>query len=164
MQRDIRETALYREIESLCRTLRQPGTGLISDAAELSSNGTEAVFAGTLVDAFNGALPTRICLTELTTGNTRVLTFGPNVDRMPKFSPDGRCIAFLSDRQKAGDFQLYLLDPVNGGARPAPLVEGWVEYLQWSPDGRHIVLGVAGHGADMSGAQGAVTSKQVAQD
>jgi dipeptidyl aminopeptidase/acylaminoacyl peptidase len=39
-----------------------------------------------------------------------------------------------------------------------------VEYLHWSPDGKRILLGVAGHGADIAGGQGAVTSKQVAQD
>jgi dipeptidyl aminopeptidase/acylaminoacyl peptidase len=43
-------------------------------------------------------------------------------------------------------------------------VEGWVEYLHWSPDGKRILLGVAGHGADIAGGQGAVTSKQVADE
>jgi len=37
-----------------------------------------------------------------------------------------------------------------------------VEYPHWSPDGRRILLGVAGRGADVSGVQGAVTSKQAA--
>jgi dipeptidyl aminopeptidase/acylaminoacyl peptidase len=163
MQRDIRETAPYEEAEELYRALRRPGTGLITDAAEVSTNGTQAVFAGTLIDELKGVPPTRICLTDLATGDTRVMTFGPNVDRLPKFSPDGGQIAFLSDRKKEGDFQLYLLDPVGGGARPTPPVEGWVEYLRWSPDGKRILLGVAGHGADVAGGQGAVTSKQVAE-
>jgi dipeptidyl aminopeptidase/acylaminoacyl peptidase len=93
-----------------------------------------------------------------------VLTFGPNTDRAPKLSPDGRHVAFLSDRHKAGDFQLYLLDAKTGECRAAPAVDGWVEYLQWSPNGRRILLGVAGHGADVSGAQGAATTKTAAQD
>src|SRR5258707_14835359 len=120
MERDIRATDLYRKIDGLCKRLRQPGTGVISDAAEVhvSTDGYLAVFAGTLMDELEGTPPTRICLTHLTNGDTRVLTFGPNVDRLPKFSPDGRHIAFLSDRCKAGDFQLYLLDPVSGHAKP----------------------------------------------
>lgn len=161
---DIRETALYQQAESLCRALRRPGAGLISDAAEVSTNGNHVAFAGTLFEALKGVPPTRVCVTHLETGDTRVLTFGPNVDRLPKFSPDGRHIAFLSDRNTVGDFQLYLLDPTSGAVRPTPLVEGWVEYLRWSPDGRRILLGVAGHGADISGGQGAVTSKQVTKD
>jgi dipeptidyl aminopeptidase/acylaminoacyl peptidase len=165
MQRDIRETALYKEAEALCKTIRQPGTGQISDAAEVhvSSDGRHAVFAGSFIDKLEGTPSTRICQVDLTSGDTRVLTFGPNTDRLPKFSPDGRQVAFLSDRHRAGDFQLYLLDLVSGAARPTPPVAGWVEHLQWSPDGRLILLGVAGHGADVAGGQGAVTSTQVTE-
>src|SRR6266853_3661545 len=166
MQRDIRETDLYREAEAIHNTVRQPGTGQLSDAAEIhvSPNGEHAVFAGVIIDKLKGSPPARICLTDMATGDTRVVTFGPGVDRSPKFSPDGRCIAFLSDRHGEGDFQLYLLDPASGAARPTPHVEGWVEYLHWSPDGHRILLGVAGHGADISGGQGAVTSKEPAED
>ncbi len=159
MERDIRGTALHGQVEAMFRALHQPGTGVISDAAEISTNGTQGVFAGTLVESLNGEAPTRICLTEFSTGDTHVLSFGPNVDRMPKFSADGRQIAFLSDRRGEGNFQLYLLDPVSGAARAAQCVEGWIEYLHWSPNGLRILLGVAGHGADTSCAQGAVTSK-----
>ena len=164
MQKDIRRTELYREAEALYRSVRKPGAGLISDAAEVSTDGRRAVFAGTIVDALDGDPPTRICMTDLASGDTRVLTFGPNVDRLPKFAPDGSLVAFLSDRHKAGDFQLYLLDPATGAARPTPSVEGWVEYLHWSPDGGKILLGVAGHGADVAGGQGAITTKAVVED
>jgi len=163
VQRDIRDTALYRETESLYRAFRRPGSGLISDAAEISAHGNRAVFTATLIDSANEAA-SRICLTELARGDTRVLTFGPNTDRTPKLSPDGRQVAFLSDRGKAGDFQLYLLDPDTGECRATPPVDGWVEYIHWSPNGRRILLGVAGHGADLAGAQGAATTKTAAQD
>lgn len=163
---DIRGTDLYCEIETLCRNLRQPGTGQISDAAEIhaSSDGTWVVFSGTIMDKLEGIPPTRVCATDLATGGTHVLTFGPNSDRSPKFSPDGRQVAFLSDRDRPGNFQLYLLDPRSGAARATPQVDGWVEYLHWSHDGRRILLGVAGHGADISSGQGAITSKRVARD
>jgi dipeptidyl aminopeptidase/acylaminoacyl peptidase len=164
MQNDLRDTPLFHESEALYRAIRQPQSGLISDASEVSTNGSQAVFSGTLIETMNGTQPTRLCMTDLTTGDTRVLTFGPNTDRLPKFSPDGRRIAFLSDRHQADDFQLYLLDPVSGEARPTPRVDGWVEYLHWSPDGRQILLGVAGRGADIAGAQGAVTSSKMAAE
>jgi dipeptidyl aminopeptidase/acylaminoacyl peptidase len=166
VQRDIRETALYREATALYTALRQPGTGQISDAADLHvcADGKFAVFTGTIMDKLEGLPPTRICQIDLMSGETRVLTFGPSTDRLPKYSPDGRQVAFLSDRQKSGDYQLYLLDPETGASRPTLPVPGWVEYLHWAPDGSRILIGVAGHGADISGGQGAVTSKQAADD
>jgi len=166
MQNDIRETALYREAEALYESVRQPGSGQISDATEIhvAPGGKHAVFSGGLVDKLHDAPPTRICQIELATGETRVVTYGPNADRSPRYSPDGQYIAFLSDRATKGDFQLYLLNPNTGVARATPLVEGWVEYLHWSPDGKRILLAVAGHGADVSSHQGGVTRKQVPTD
>jgi len=87
MQRDYRETALYREAAALYQTLRRPGTGQISDASEVhvSPDASQAVFAGTIVDALQGVPPTRIFQIDLKSGNTRALTFGPNTDRLPDF-------------------------------------------------------------------------------
>jgi dipeptidyl aminopeptidase/acylaminoacyl peptidase len=59
--------------------------------------------------------------------------------------------------------QLYLLDPITGAAHPSPQVEGWIEWLHWSPNGRRVLLGVAGHGADRAGIQGAVTTETAQQ-
>src|SRR5689334_6527360 len=104
MQKDIRESALYQEAEELFNNLRRPGTGQISDAVEVSAspNGRCIVYAATIMDTLQGAPPTRIAMTDVAAGDTRVLTFGPNTDRSPKFSPSGREIAFLSDRCKKG--------------------------------------------------------------
>jgi dipeptidyl aminopeptidase/acylaminoacyl peptidase len=166
MQPDVRGTAWYREAEDMYKSIRRPASGQISDAAEIhvAPNGSHAVFAGTIVDQLDGAPTTRICEVDLKLGDTRVLTIGPNTDRLPKYSPDGRQIAFLSSRRQAGDFQLYLLDRATQSIRATSPVDGWVEYLHWSPDGRQILLGVAGHGADVAGAQGAVTSRRAGAD
>jgi len=163
MKTDIRASVLYREAESIYQSLRQPGSGQISDAAEIhvSPDAARAVFSGAMVTELDGFPPTRICQVELATGDTQVLTFGPNTDRSPKYSPDGRTIAFLSDRENKGDFQLFLLDRSTGEARATPRVTGWVEYLHWSPNGKAILLAAASHGADTSSHQGAVASKQV---
>src|SRR5688572_3238300 len=98
MQQDIRQERLYLEAEAIYKTLRQPGSGQISDASEIhpSPDGTHAVFAGVLVDKLEGVFPTRICHVDLASGASQVLTFGPNSDRLPKYSPDGRQVAFLS--------------------------------------------------------------------
>lgn len=160
-RKDIRNTASYEEAHAFYAAIRQPGTGQISDAAEVhaSADGREVVFTGSIVNELHGSPPTRICHIDLGSRQTRVLTDGPHTDRLPKFSPDGQQVAFLSDRHKSGDFQLYLLNPRTAEATPTPHVDGWVEYLHWSPDGRRILLGVAGHGADLAGGQGAMAGK-----
>jgi len=164
--RDIRDEAAYREAEALHRLIRRPGGGQVSDASDLhvSPDGHQAIFSGVIVDQREGELSTRICHTDLVTGNTRILSHGPHQDRLPRFSCDGLSVAFLSDRKHAGDFQLYLLDPASGATRAAPVANGWIEDLQWSPDGRHILLSVAGHGAEAAGARGAIQSERAATE
>lgn len=157
MRTDIRVTDLYRETLQFCSDVRQPGTGQISDGCQLhaSPDRKHIVFAGTVADRVEEEPPTRIALTELATGSTRLLTHGPNTDKLPRFSTDGRSIAFLSDRHSASDFQLYILDRACAAVRATPKVRGSVEYLQWSADGTRILLGVVGPKAPASGAQSA---------
>src|SRR5688572_5781695 len=153
----MRGLPLQQEAEALFRSVRVPGTGKIRDAAEVhaSSDGQHVVFTGTVVQTPE-ALQTRICRTVLATGESEILTSGPNCDRSARFSPDGRHIAFVSDRHAAGDFQLYLIR-ADGSLHAIASHAGSVEYFHWSPDGKRILLGVAGSGADSSGAQGAIS-------
>ncbi len=56
----------------------------------------------------------------------------------PRWSPDGRWLAFLSDR--AGSTQVYLL-PLNGGeARQISFLAQAVTDFSWRPDGRALLL------------------------
>ena len=146
MRADIRATETYREIVEFCHGVRQPGTGRISDGSQLhiSPDGDRLVFSATVVDKIEEEPPTYIALCELATGKTRLITSGPNTDRLPSFSGDGCRIAFLSDRERIGEFQLYILDCASGIARAAPKVYGSVEGLQWSADGERILLSVVG--------------------
>ena len=67
MKKDTRPSDLYHEIKVLCEMLRQPGTGQISDAADVhvSPDGTQAVFAGAIMDKLEGTPPTRIAVADL---------------------------------------------------------------------------------------------------
>jgi len=60
------------------------------------------------------------------------------------FSADREKIAFISDRHRAGDPQLHILDCSSGVVRAAPRVDGSVESLQWNAAGTKILLGVVG--------------------
>lgn len=158
---DIRKTALYAEVEEIYRTIYKPGGGRVVNGAEprVSPDGRLVAFSGVMLEKLDGAPTTRICLLDRHTG-LRVVTFGPGTDCSPAFSPDGRTVAFRSDRERLGDFQVYLLDVATGETRATAMVEGWVEYFAFSPDGLRLLLGVAGHGADVAGAQGAKASER----
>jgi dipeptidyl aminopeptidase/acylaminoacyl peptidase len=167
MDRDIRNTDLYQEIEEFFTAIYKPGSGLIVDGIDVtaSPDGRYGAFTGSRLEAIEGPLVTRVCLVDLETGELEQITRGPNSDRLPRWSPDGKQLAFLSDRAEPGNFQLYVLQSDRfGEAMPAPTVDGTVEYFSWSPSGRYILLGVAGRGADLAGMQGATTTSKTAED
>ncbi|GHO85831.1 TolB family protein [Dictyobacter formicarum] len=75
----------------------------------------------------------------------RQFTNGESKDSSPQWSPDGRQLAFLSDRARRGTAQLYAL-PVDGGeARLLGNKESKQEVKQfaWSPGGGQIAFSSA---------------------
>ncbi|HWA91839.1 MAG TPA: S9 family peptidase [Rhizomicrobium sp.] len=63
----------------------------------------------------------------------------------PRFSPDGRFLAFLSDRSDGKDDddavdQVWLMDRAGGEAQRITSFKGAVEDLAWSPDGKRLAL------------------------
>lgn len=60
----------------------------------------------------------------------------------PTWSPDGRKLAFVSDRRNGRDFDLWLLDLDPKAAPPRMLAElvGLSSVEDWSPDGRQIAV------------------------
>jgi dipeptidyl aminopeptidase/acylaminoacyl peptidase len=162
VERDIRKTPLYREIEEHFKKAYEPGFGTITGTVgpTPSPDGRTVAFTGTRMEKLEGAPSTRVCLIELESGIMDEVTAGPNDDRAPRWSPDGSRLAFLSDRREKGQFQLYLLGAGRlGEAVAAPRVDSTAEYLAWSPDGATILLGVAGRGADLAGVQGSGTAR-----
>jgi dipeptidyl aminopeptidase/acylaminoacyl peptidase len=157
---DLRGTPLYKTIECFFADILVLGAGQISDAADLtvSADGRMAAFTGSVFASVTQAPATRIGILNLDDGDLQTSVAASGNDRLPKFSPDGRSLAFLSDRAEAGVYQLFLADAWGKNAVAMPPVAGVIESLSWSPDGSHLLLGVAGFGADMAGAQGGATT------
>jgi dipeptidyl aminopeptidase/acylaminoacyl peptidase len=78
-------------------------------------------------------------------GQTRRLTFG-RADSMPRWSPDGGLLAFLSDREKDGQRQVFVLPFDGGEARQLTHFDSEIPVgrsfnpLLWFPDGSGLVL------------------------
>src|SRR5215475_3279667 len=76
----------------------------------------------------------------------RPLTAGPRTDVLPRWSPDGKRLAFASDRLEDGQKQIFLLSFEGGEAQPLTDIKGTIptprglNSLQWSPDGRYLAF------------------------
>jgi len=66
------------------------------------------------------------------------LTGGKKSSNSPAWSPDGKRIAFASDRD--GKRQIYLIAPGLGEAAALTSMESGVEAFEWMPDGSAIVF------------------------
>ena len=70
-------------------------------------------------------------------GTAEQLTFGPYYDTNPVFSPDGRRVAFVSDRD-GNEGNVFVVD-LSTGAITQVTQEPWAAQPTWTPDGRGIV-------------------------
>jgi dipeptidyl aminopeptidase/acylaminoacyl peptidase len=103
-----------------------------------------AVCAVTAIDATADHYTCTLWTFSLDGRESRQLTQGPKVDDTPRWSPDGRQVAFLSDRD-GGSAQLYVISLDGGEARRLTKTALDVQTHAWRPDGRQIavVCGVA---------------------
>ncbi len=160
MQRDITATATYRHVERFLTTALRAGSNQPFELSDLdvSPDGRTLAASGALMERLEGLPIQRICIVDLDTGELGQVTKGSQRDRMPRWDRSGDRIAYLSDTTKPYDFQLHLLTLASGEVTTAPIAGHWVESLQWSPDGTQILLVAAGQGADLAGAQGAISA------
>ena len=76
-----------------------------------------------------------------TDGNPPVqFTFGDQLDTQPRWSPGGKTIAFLSNREDSKKpSQIYLIPARGGESRLVSNIEGKIECISWSPNGKKIL-------------------------
>jgi dipeptidyl aminopeptidase/acylaminoacyl peptidase len=75
---------------------------------------------------------------ETSTGRVRQFTFSEKSEEHPRWSPDGKTLAFLSDREESK--HIFLI-PADGGE--AHILTGGkraIQSFEWSPDGKSIAF------------------------
>ncbi|MGE5227117.1 MAG: prolyl oligopeptidase family serine peptidase [Planctomycetaceae bacterium] len=160
MERDLRDTPRYRDVEAFYRAALEPGFGVPTAFGDPipSPDKTRVAFVGQVLEKLDGAPQGRICLAAADGSGWRTITNGPNTDDDPRWSPDGTRLTFRSDRGERGRFQLYELRAGEvGEARPLAAIPGVVEHHRWSPDGASILVVVAGGHAEQADALGSGT-------
>lgn len=162
----VEQANLHSRVTACFRDLYRPGTQqfhAVVHAVENAATGAIA-FSGPMYDADGGFPVSRIGIIG---SDERMFVLGSSGgndarcnDSDPKWSPDGKTLAFLSDRGRGGgSFQLFLASANDlATQRPGPVLEGQVvESFAWSGDGRRILLQTAEAGADAAGSAGGAT-------
>ena len=105
--------------------------------AELSPDGKWVAYTVATPDMDGNRNATDIWMAPVAGGDAVQLT-RTGKDSSPKWSPDGKTLAFLSAR--SGDSQVYVLSMDGGEGHPLTKLSTGVDTLKWSPDGKTILF------------------------
>ncbi|CAN7199551.1 S9 family peptidase [Rhizobacter sp. LjRoot28] len=101
-----------------------------------------AVFTVRSVDRAGDRYTSALWLHRLDEGQGIALTGPGQHDASPRISPDGRQVAFVSDRQE-GPLRVFTV-PVDGGEpRALATLPGSASSIRWAPDGVSLVVAAA---------------------
>ena len=108
-------------------------------APVLSPDGSLVAYTVRTMDLAKDKSDSDIYMVPFAGGDPLRLTSSPKSEGHPRFSPDGRWIAFLSARE--GDkSQVFLLSRAGGEAVRLTDMKGGVSGFEWSPDSKRLVL------------------------
>jgi len=92
---------------------------------------------------FNDNRRLHIFVADISSGQVRQLTDGTHYEHSIDWSPDGREIAFVSNREPNEDqffnYDLFALNAANGAIRRITATENAEYQPRWSPDGKTLV-------------------------
>lgn len=104
----------------------------------VSPDGTQVAFTVANSKADGSGLEAAVWIVPTRGGEPRRLTVAKERAGTPRFSPDGRRLAFLSNR--SGGSQVHLLDLAGGEAVQATSLATEVGDFIWAPDGKSLLV------------------------
>ena len=117
----------------------------------ISPDGQRVAFVVTTIDERKHAYRSSVWVAPINGDEARKFTFGPANASNPSWSPDGRWLAFISEREGEvagkdekkrgkGKPQIWLLPLEGGEARQLTFMEHGVAAPIWSPDSKQILF------------------------
>ena len=106
--------------------------------AQISPDGKWVAYVVNAADMKENAYDADIWLVAASGGTPIRLTTSKKNDTQPRWSPDGRRLAFISARNERP--QLFVISPFGGEAEQISESKSGVTSFQWSPDGRRIAF------------------------
>ena len=116
---------------------------------QISPDGTRVVYEQSRTNWEANAFDTDLWLADAATGQRHPLTVMAKSSTNAKWSPDGRWIAFLSDRpapiagSPADKKQIYVMPADGGEAQQLTKMEKGVNAFDWAPDSTKIAIAAA---------------------
>ena len=86
------------------------------------------------------ALGADLFVVQVASGEVTSLTGSVGNNWAPSWSPDGRFLAFLSDRDRSGHGKLWIWEAVTGKMRKASDLFVRADRIQWLPNSREVLL------------------------
>jgi dipeptidyl aminopeptidase/acylaminoacyl peptidase len=142
VDRDERQRVLLTDLNGSWP--RPISDGLGHDYEPIASpDGRYVAYTQTPLDDLSCA---KIMLADIENGTSRILSSTPEMETSgPCWSPDGRLIAYLSE--KTGFYELFIYDLQTDSEHQVTHLEYDIDHLAWSPDGSRIACTVNRRGA-----------------
>ncbi len=109
----------------------------ISDP-QLSPDGKTVSFSVQRVDVDQNIKPIQIYTIPTSGGTPRQITHDGSLNQRARWSPDGKRIAYISNR--GGSSQIWLMDPDGGNAQQATSLSTEADGVLFSPDGKKLLF------------------------
>ena len=113
---------------------------------QISPDGRRVVYEQSRTNWEANSFETELWLADVNTRESHLLTVAQKSSRSAAWSPDGRWIAFLSDRpapiagSPADKKQVYVMPSDGGEAQQLTKMENGVNAFEWAPDSKRIAL------------------------
>ena len=109
----------------------------ISDP-QVSPDGRTVAFTVQSIDVAANKRPKQIWVVPLMLGSPRCITSEGESNERPRWSPDSKSIAFVSDR--SGSSQIWTMNPDGSGAKQITNLSTEADGVIFSPDGKNLVF------------------------
>jgi dipeptidyl aminopeptidase/acylaminoacyl peptidase len=105
---------------------------------QVSPDGRWIAYVVTVYDKAKNSSNSDLWILPVTGGEPRQLTASEKSDNTPRWSPDGRRLAFISTRD--GSAQVWLINVDGGEARKVTKLSTEASGVLWSPDGKYLLF------------------------